>query len=85
LILVYEEFGSLLPADVQHLILESLYNNTIGDSYRVGGVDDDNLYPAYSNAWLMRTVVSSWTGLKLNDANMTAAGDRSAREFLELF
>ena len=40
---IYEEFGSLLPNDVQDLILESMYNNTIGDSYRVGGVDDDNL------------------------------------------
>jgi hypothetical protein len=40
---VYEEFRHLLPDDVQNLILESMYNNTIGGSYRVGGVDDDNL------------------------------------------
>lgn len=40
---VYEEFRHLLPEDVQHLILESMYNNTVGDSYRVGGIDDDNL------------------------------------------
>ncbi|KKK12044.1 hypothetical protein ARAM_000982 [Aspergillus rambellii] len=85
LIIIYEEFGKLLPTDVQDLILESLYNNTKGDSYRVGGVDEDNLYPAYSNAWLMRTVVGSWTGRKLNEANMTAAADNQAREFLELF
>jgi hypothetical protein len=38
---VYEEFRHLLPDDVQNL--ESMYNNTIGGSYRVGGVDDDNL------------------------------------------
>lgn len=43
LMVVYEEFRHLLPNDVQDLILESMYNNTIGDSYRVGGVDDDNL------------------------------------------
>ncbi|KAL4864132.1 hypothetical protein BDV12DRAFT_205906 [Aspergillus spectabilis] len=85
LIIIYEEFRSLLPEDVQDLILESLYNSTIGDSYRVGGIDDDNLYPAYSNAWLMRTVASSWTGRKFNDANMTAAGDSDALDFLELF
>ncbi|KAJ0415159.1 hypothetical protein BJY00DRAFT_327255 [Aspergillus carlsbadensis] len=85
LIIIYEEFRCLLPEDVQELVLESLYNSTIGDSYRVGGVDGDNLYPAYSNAWLMRTVVSSWTGRKLNDANMTAAGDADANAFFELF
>ncbi|KAL5041984.1 hypothetical protein BDW71DRAFT_211591 [Aspergillus fruticulosus] len=85
LIVIYEEFQALLPPDVQDLILESLYNSTVGDSYRVGGVDGDNLYPAYSNAWLMRTVASSWTGRKLNDANITAAGDADAIAFLDLF
>jgi hypothetical protein len=40
---VYEEFNHLLPNDVQYLILESMFNNTVGDSYRVGGVDNDNL------------------------------------------
>ncbi|KAF3396507.1 hypothetical protein F1880_007338 [Penicillium rolfsii] len=85
LILIYEEFGNLLPADVKHLVIESLYNNTIGDSYRVGGVDNDNLYPAYSNAWLMRTVATSWMGHYLKDANMTSAGDADAQEFLDLF
>ncbi|KAL2851187.1 hypothetical protein BJY01DRAFT_260974 [Aspergillus pseudoustus] len=85
LIIIYEVFKSLLPGDVQDLILESLYNNTISDSYRVGGVDGDNLYPAYSNAWLMRTVVGSWTGRVWNDTNMTAAGDADAHVFLQLF
>lgn len=85
MIIIYEEFGTLLPTNVQNLILESLHNNTIGDGYRVGGVDGDNLYPAYSNAWLMRTVASSWTGLKLNDSNMTTSGDTWAQEFLDLF
>ncbi|PYH97067.1 hypothetical protein BO71DRAFT_481522 [Aspergillus ellipticus CBS 707.79] len=85
LIVIYEEYGDLLPDTVQNLILESLYNNTVGDTYRVGGVDGDNLYPAYSNAWLMRTVVGSWTGRKFQDANMTTTGDTSAREFLALF
>ena len=74
-----------MPNATQNLILESLHNNTVGDTYRVGGVDDDNLYPAYSNAWLMRTVTSSWTGLKLNDSNMTTSGDKWAQDFLDLF
>lgn len=85
MVIIYEDFGNLLPTNVQNLILESLHNNTIGDTYRVGGVDGDNLYPAYSNAWLMRTVTSSWTGLKLNDSNMTTSGDKWAQEFLDLF
>ncbi|KAL4877140.1 hypothetical protein BJY04DRAFT_230943 [Aspergillus karnatakaensis] len=85
LIIIYEEFRNLLPTDIQDLILESIYNSTVGDSYRVGGVDDDNLYPAYSNAWLMRTVAGSWVGHKLNDANISAAGESDAQEFLSLF
>ncbi|KAH4893965.1 hypothetical protein HBI26_103970 [Parastagonospora nodorum] len=85
LMVVYEEFGHLLPNDVQDLILESIYNNNVGDSYRVGGIDDDNLYPSYSNPAYMRAVVSGWTGRKLNDSNMTAAGEMYAEEVLELF
>ncbi|KAK7178775.1 hypothetical protein DPSP01_013552 [Paraphaeosphaeria sporulosa] len=85
LMVVYEEFRHLLPGDVQELILESMYNNTVGDSYRVGGVDDDNLYPSYSNPAYMRAVASGWTGRKLQDENMTAAGEMYANEVLELF
>lgn len=44
-----EEFAHLLSNKTTNLMLESLKNATIGDSYRVGGLDDDNLYPAYSN------------------------------------
>lgn len=83
--MIYEEFGDILPADTKELILESLYNNTVGDSYRVGGVDDDNLYPSYTNPALMRAVASGWTGRKLNESNMTAAGEMYATEILDLF
>jgi hypothetical protein len=82
---IYEEFQDLLPADTKELILESMYNNTIGDSYRVGGVDGDNLYPSYSNPALMRAVATGWTGRKLNESNMTAAGELYATEILDLF
>ncbi|KAH8195560.1 hypothetical protein TruAng_010276 [Truncatella angustata] len=85
LIVIYEEFQDILPTEVQELILESMYNNTIGDSYRVGGVDDDNLYPSYSNPALMRAVGSGWTGRKFNDSNMTLAGENYATEVLDLF
>lgn len=85
LIVIYEEFGALLPADVRELIVASLYNATVGDGYRVGGVDDDNLYPSYSNPWIMRAFAAGWTGRRLGDANLTAAGEADARAFLDLF
>ncbi|KAH8653390.1 hypothetical protein BX600DRAFT_401982 [Xylariales sp. PMI_506] len=85
LIVIYEEFKEILPSNVQDLILESLYNNTIGDSYRVGGVDGDNLYPAYSNPAIMRAVKAGWTGRALNNSNMTAAGEAYATEIVDLF
>ena len=49
LIIAFEEYEHLLSEPTKDLILESLHNATKGDEYRVGGVDDDNLYPAYSN------------------------------------
>lgn len=49
LIIIMEEYEHLLSHDTQELVLESLHNATKGDEYRVGGVDNDNLYPAYSN------------------------------------
>ncbi|KUI64354.1 hypothetical protein VM1G_11167 [Cytospora mali] len=85
LIVIYEEYGHLLPAPVKSLIVESLRNESIGDSYRVGGVDGDNLYPAYSNPSLMRAVATGWTGKMLNDSNMTAAGEYYAQQVLDLF
>lgn len=49
MIMALEEFGDLLTDEVTSLLHQSLYINSIGDSYRVGGVDGDNLYPYYSN------------------------------------
>ena len=80
-----EEFPHLLSKNVTDLILESLHNSTVGDSYRVGGVDDDNLYPAYSNPSIMRAFVSGWTGRRLNDSNFTMAGEQYAQEIVDLF
>lgn len=84
-IMMLEEFGDLIPHDTQERILESLFNATIGDSYRVGGVDDDNLYASYSNPAIMRAFMSSWTGRKLNDSNMTTAGEAYAKDVINLF
>ncbi|KAJ8070823.1 hypothetical protein OCU04_001184 [Sclerotinia nivalis] len=80
-----EEFGSFISPEVTSLMLESLYNSTVGDSYRVGGVDGDNLYPAYTNPSIMRAFVSGWTGHRLNDSNMTTAGENYAQQIIDLF
>ncbi|WYZ38274.1 hypothetical protein EsH8_III_000188 [Colletotrichum jinshuiense] len=85
LVMALEEFPHLLSNDTQDLILESLHNATKGDEYRVGGVDDDNLYPAYSNPAIMRAFVSGWTGRRLQDANMTQSGENYAQEIIDLF
>ncbi|KAF2685945.1 hypothetical protein K458DRAFT_300167 [Lentithecium fluviatile CBS 122367] len=84
-VLMLEEFPTLIPNDTKTRMLESLYNTTIGDSYRVGGVDDDNLYPAYSNPSIMRAFVSGWVGRQLNESNMTAAGETYAQDVIDLF
>jgi hypothetical protein len=84
-VVMLEEFSHLLPQDVQTYMVESLYNTTIGDSYRVGGVDDDNLYPAYSNPSIMRAFVSGWVGRRVNDSNMTIAGEAYAKDIVNLF
>ncbi|KAI6907896.1 hypothetical protein KC334_g4855 [Hortaea werneckii] len=85
LIIALEEYSHLLSREVQDLLLQSLYHNAVGDSYRVGGVGGDNLYPCYSNPSIMRAVVSGWTGRRLNDTNMTAAGEMYGREIVKLF
>lgn len=64
LIVGLEEFGHLIPPNVTNLILRSLYNATVGDSYRVGGVDGDNLYPAYSNPVCRAQVAVIGTGIE---------------------
>ncbi|KKY19193.1 hypothetical protein UCRPC4_g04567 [Phaeomoniella chlamydospora] len=84
-IVALEEFGHLISKDLTALMLESLRNATIGDSYRAGGVDGDNLYPAYSNPSLMRAFSSGWVGRRLNDSNMTLAGENYAKSVIELF
>ncbi|KAI1122990.1 hypothetical protein F5Y10DRAFT_252866 [Nemania abortiva] len=85
LVIMMEEFSHLLSHKTQTLIIQSLADATVGDSYRVGGVDDDNLYPSYSNPSIMRAFVSGWTGRRINDKNMTAAGEAYAKDIIDLF
>ena len=49
LIVAVEESGHLIPQHVTVLIEASLLSSTKHDVYCAGGVDCDNLYPAYSN------------------------------------
>jgi hypothetical protein len=56
-----------------------------GDQYRVGGVDSDNLYPAYSNPWMMRCILQSYAGFYFNDANMTRSGEVWGKQIYDLF
>lgn len=48
-VVMLEEYEESLSEETRGLMMESLHHATVGDTYRVGGVDDDNLYPAYSN------------------------------------
>lgn len=49
LILGVEEFGHRLSSDLTALIVDSLKNNTIGDTYRNDIVNSSNFHPGYSN------------------------------------
>ena len=79
------DFDHLLPAATVAKIEQSLHFAAKGDLYRVGGVDGDNLYPCYSNPWLMRTILQSWVGARVGDKNLTAAGETFAQELYDLW
>jgi hypothetical protein len=69
LIIAMEEYEHLLSEETKGLVLDSLYNATKGDEYRVGGVDDDNLYPAYSNP-VSRCCIDQGIGQNLGFADL---------------
>ncbi|KAJ7499588.1 hypothetical protein FB451DRAFT_1118686, partial [Mycena latifolia] len=89
-IIVMEEFQHLLAPRLVDLIKASMYNATVGDGYRVGGLNGDgysaggfigdNLYPIYSNPWYMRVMSATYVGKMVGDANMSYWGDRWADE-----
>ncbi|KAF8063496.1 hypothetical protein FPV67DRAFT_1701190 [Lyophyllum atratum] len=84
-IIVMEEFQHLLEPNLVALIKRSMYNATIGDGYRVAGVDGDNLYPVYSNPWYMRVMSATYVGHMMGDANMTFWGNEWARQAIVEF
>lgn len=79
------DYEHLLPAATVTKVEKSLHLAAKGDLYRVGGVDGDNLYPCYSNPWLMRTILQNWVGTRLDDKNLTKSGDTFAQEFYDLW
>ncbi|TKY85644.1 hypothetical protein EX895_005183 [Sporisorium graminicola] len=83
--LAIEDFGHLMDHDTKTAVIESGYRAVVGDTYRVFGIDDDNLTPAYTNPWLMRCMAMSYYGNLKNDANMTSYAERYAGEFYSLF
>lgn len=42
MIILLEEFQHLLKPSLVALVKESMHNATVGDGYRVGGVNGDN-------------------------------------------
>ncbi|KAF7292287.1 Chitin synthase 4 [Mycena kentingensis (nom. inval.)] len=95
LIIAMEEFTHLLEPSLVSLLKASMYNSTVGDGYRVGGVNGDgysaggfigdNLYPIYSNPWYMRIVAATYVGSMMQDRNMSEWGDRWAQEAVDNF
>ncbi|KAJ3571230.1 hypothetical protein NP233_g3898 [Leucocoprinus birnbaumii] len=84
-IIVMEEFQHMLDPSLIRLMKESMYNATIGDGYRVGGIDGDNLYTIYSNPWYMRVMSATYVGHMMSDKNMTMWGNVWAQEAIEEF
>ncbi|TFK38958.1 hypothetical protein BDQ12DRAFT_745607 [Crucibulum laeve] len=84
-IIVMEEFQHLLEPNLVTLMKESMYNATVGDGYRVGGVDGDNLYPVYSNPWYMRVMAATYVGHMQSDANLTFWGNEWASQAIAEF
>lgn len=79
------DYDHLLPNATVTKIEHSLHIAAKGDLYRVGGVDGDNLYPCYSNPWLMRTILQNWVGARVGDTNLTRSGERFAQELYDLW
>ncbi|KAI5294292.1 hypothetical protein KEM52_004325, partial [Ascosphaera acerosa] len=79
------DYSHLLPAKTVQKVKESVYLAAKGDLYRVGGVDHDNLYPAYSNPWIMRVILQTWAGNAMNDKNMTDAGEKFGKQLYDLW
>ncbi|KAL7423396.1 hypothetical protein Q5752_002700 [Cryptotrichosporon argae] len=81
---IVEEFEHLLPTDLVDRIVDSTYKAARNLMTRVG-YDGDNLVTAYSNPAIGRALVVEWAGYRLNDANLTSAGNQYAKDVYDLF
>ena len=74
-VVMLEEYGGRIGEETRGMMMESLRHAVVGDTYRVGGVDDDNLYPAYSNPVRPPKSISPPTPLipKTNDDRQSCA------------
>ncbi|KAF5371592.1 hypothetical protein D9758_003428 [Tetrapyrgos nigripes] len=84
-IVIMEEFRDLLEPNLVSLLKESMYNATVGDGYRNGGINGDNLYPVYSNPWYMRVMAATYVGNMMSDPNMTHWGNVWAEQGIAEF
>lgn len=84
-IIMLSDYKDRLSDEAITILEETMYLLAKGDQYRVGGVDSDNLYPAYSNPWMMRCILQSFAGSYLNNANMTQTGEKWGKEIYDLF
>jgi hypothetical protein len=84
-IIILEDYRDRLSDDALSTLEKMMYLLAKGDQYRVGGVDSDNLYPAYSNPWMMRVILQSYVGDYMNNANMTQSGEKWGKEIYDLY
>ncbi|THU86169.1 hypothetical protein K435DRAFT_970410 [Dendrothele bispora CBS 962.96] len=85
MIIIMEEFQDLLEPDLVDLMKESMYIAAVGDGYRNGGINNDNLYPVYSNPWFMRVMAATYVGNMMQDDNMTHWGNVWAEQGIAEF
>jgi hypothetical protein len=78
-IIIDSQFSDMLEESVHANLRKAMYIATVGDGYRNGGINDDNLYPGYSNPWYMRVASATYVGNMCQDANMTYWAEVSNR------
>lgn len=83
-VILAEYKDRLSPTGLKN-IEDIIYLLARGDQYRVGGSSGDLFFPSYTNPWMMRCVLQSFTGQYFGDKNMTQAGENWADDIYDLF
>lgn len=84
-IMILNDYADRISNNTLKKLEDMTYLLAKGDQYRVGGLNGDNLFPYYSNPWLMRCILQSFCGNYFNDANMTKAGETWGTQLYDLF